>query len=651
MVAVLLLFSLLSYNLLFRAAPKVEAATIGTSSTPVSTGGSSQRHVVATDTGKIVTFYQAGSQGVTGLVYSTSTDSGSTWSAPVQVDSTQFTDFDVAIYGNNNILIAFIDTNGLYERLLTYSGGSWTIGARTLIENRFLCVMDVSSGTVPSSPHLSIGTQGASLTYLLDDIFAQGCSETFYLNTLTTSGSSQRVVSVADYIDGYIADGKSRFILLSGYLYVDLNDDGNWVAVPGSPFMQAASVSYGLDELHILYQSVGIKYVKYSIANGIFSSPVTISSSTNDLTGGIATDSHNIWAVYQSYNAANSYDVQYKKFDGTNWTALSAVVTFDGLNNGGINVPERFPESNGVPIIWRVGTSSPYTIKSASIAGLGSVTDTGNHTGTLSGTLTGQSGDVIAKCGVWYYDTINIVTGMTLKICASNGQTGGYLEIHANTVTIAGTVDGGGRGLPGGVNIMASGGSAGSYGQVGAQSPTAGGNGGTATAGASGSGDFAGTGGSAGTSGSGGAVGVNSGSLPPAGGGGGGGLGASASGGNGNNGGYATAGANGDLTTDESLAIASGGGAGGSGGAGGGGGGGSTGGSCTSGAGGAGANGGIGGKGGNAGATFKVYASGNITNTGQIKLNGQAASTAGPATSGSDGTAGGAGTSIECTGI
>ncbi len=655
--ALLVLFSVLSYSLFIKPAPRVKAATVDSTSSSSSLGGQFQRHEVVSSKGTIVAFFNAGTQDVTGLAYAKSTDNGATWSSATQIDSAQTNDFSVTIDGSDNIYVAYDNAvagqASILVRELTYSAGSWSVGsANTAIAGQ---------GCAPKIGYSNalIAINSSGVVEVLASELLNNCSlgiitgevgvYSSNLTSWTNSGSPN------NDCNGLVAVGNSFWAMASSglathdSLYVNISGNGSWTQVPGTTLSISptpVSLSYSLDTLNLFYNlsGTGLVYQSYNISTGVFSSTTTLSSSTNDVLGEISSDSQNLWAAYQSFVGASSYNVVYKRFDGTSWDVSATSITTDNLNNVSVNLPERMPNTANVPVLWETGTGSPYAIKAASFSTIGSVTDTGNQTASYSGSLTGSSGDVIVKCGVWYYNTVNIVAGMTIKVCASNGQTGGTLEIHANSVTVAGNVDGAGRGLPGGAGLAGTGGSSGFGGTGGACCA-----GGTAGAGAAGgagisfnggagTGSNGGSNGSAGTSdsafGTGGAAGLGAGPKGLHG------SGASTTAGtSGSAGGYLSSGGNGDSSIDFSLVLGSGGGAGGSGGsgAGGGGGGGGTGSCATGGFGGAGGNGGVGGKGGSGGAIVKIFSIGSVSVSGSVITTGQAGGSAGGANNGGGG--------------
>jgi|GEM_PF-1155934 len=667
----LILFSIFVYDIYFRS-PKVKAATIGSSSDSAATGMSLQRHLVVTSRGVQVAFFNAGTSSPAGVSYSVSTDNGATWGAVTQVNNTSTNSFSVVIDQNDNIHLTYwyldASTNPIigYQKLSRTSQTTWSIGSTVAVVTGTAC--DISGGNFYNNPVVAINSLGKIYISFWDETVSGGfgpCtgSITYHTDTYySTDGSTWSVTpSITGNSDASILSvGTSMWLLKGTSIYVDISSSGTWKLV-GSITSGATniSMSYGLDTLHFLYNaSSQVQYQSYSITSGTFSSATVISSSANDIAGQISTDSQNTWAIWQQYVGTNSYNVVYKRYNGSAWDSSSTSITTDNLNNVSVNAAARTPNSANIPVIWTTGTASPYSVKASVFSSNGSVTDTGNQTGTYSGSLTGSSGDVIVKCGTWYYNTVNIVSGMTVKVCSSNGQTGGRLIIYANSVTVAGTIDGSGRGLPGGISVIGAGGAGGtgcggvSTALIGNQIPGCAGNAGSvgqSFAGGQGAGSFGASGGSSGTNGATGGAGGIAGTAPntntDGGGGGGGGVSASVAGSNASAlGGYLGAGVNGDSSTDESIAFGSGGGGGGSGGSGSGGGGGGSGGttgnSWDSGCGGGGANGangGLGGKGGNGGALVGIYSSGSLTVSGNINITGAAGQTGSAGSSGATG--------------
>ena len=682
----LILFSIFSYDIFFRS-PKVKAATVGSSSNSAALGSSAQRHMVVTSNGTIVGFFDTGTQSTTGIAYSTSSDNGATWSSAVQVSSIDTADFSVAIDGRDNIYLAYSESGGgtgtgtsIYFKLLTYGGGTWTLGSAVTVAlgSTGDCGIVQAFYDDYYNPTIAVNSAGTIEINLADYNYGysnQACDtqSKSQMNmtssnngtTWTTGNGALQTTFNAVTCLPIVADGLAFWTVSSdGNLYIDKSGNGTWVEIPNAAVYNygnsTASMSYSLDQLNFFYKnsSNNLVYRNYDIASATLSSETVISSNTNDTVGSISTDSQNLWAVYQSYVAANSYNVVYKRYNGSVWDTNPTSITTNNANNITANAPQRVPNTANVPVIWEAGTGSPFTISASTFSSIGSVTDTGNQTGAFTGTLTGSSGDVIVKCGKWYYNTVNIVSGMTVKVCSSNGQIGGSLTIYANSVTVAGTVDGNGRGLPGGISLKASGGTGGAGGNgVASATGLSGSPGsvGSSIAGSSGSGAFGGAGGSAGTNAATtGSAGVGGTQSSNAGGGfhGTGGGGTSTAGGSASIGGYLGTGVNGDTSIDEMAVFGSAGGAGGSGGSGAGGGGGGAGGGVAcfpggfGGSGGSGAPGGMGGKGGNAGAIIKIYAAGNVSVTGSVVATGQVAGNTGAATAGVPGGVGSSGTSF-----
>lgn len=603
------------------------------------------RNSVITSNGTVVLVYSAGTLGSpSGLVYSTSTDNGSTWSAVTQIDSgTVDGTISVSIDAANNIYVAYTSGTTFASRKLTaLSASSWTVGsASTIVTTGGLCAVGVhtnaGSMAVTSNGNL-IATYGTCTT---------GTPQTYTskVKVSTDGGATWGTGAIFSTVSqngaDVVSDGSAVWALLDNNLYVSPVSTSTFsyagTITPNGTF-SSASMTYVHDKLSIFYADSidGLSHTFYDIATNTFSNSSVISSSLNDTVGSVTSDSNSVWAIYSQYVAASSYNVVYKRYNGTVWDSSATTITTDNLNNTRSNAPEKILNSGIVPVFWQSGTASPYTVKTSTIAALGTATDSGTQTGALTGSLTGSSGDVIAKCGVWYYNTVNIVAGMTVKVCSSDGVTGGSLEIHANTVTVAGTIDGSGRGMPGGVSITGAGGVGGLGGD------TSGSSGGAGQAGTNdisivGSGTYGGAQGSAGTNASGGAAGGAD-SLRGTGG-----TGTTTTVGQvGSAGGYLGSGVNGDSSTSESLTLGSGGGAGGVGGsgAGGGGGGGSV--VCVraGGAGGVGAGGSIGGKGGNGGALVKIYSLGTLTVSGSVNINGIVGSSGGSGNTGNTGISG-----------
>jgi hypothetical protein len=645
--------------------PSVKAiSTVGTSSNSTPNPNASQRSMVRSTNGTIVDVYQAGSQAPNDLSYSKSTDNGTTWSASTQIDTTTSRDFTIAIDSSDNIYVSWADTGAVKIRKMTYSAGSWSIGSANTIVSAATCVNTTTDGHSYSRVSLALPSSGTVWVSALDAFQTKtGCPAA--TNVVATNSSASLTSWTANAATITASSGAYPTMLQRGQeiwmevsavgLYVDRTGSGVFTKVDSTSLNGPVSMAYGLDEIHMFYSSGStLLYRKFVLSTQTLSSTTTISASASDVLGTISTDSYNIWVFYQAFVGANSYNVTYKEYTGASWGSAVGI-TSDNANNTNINAPDRISNTVSVPTVWNTGTASPFTIKASNTSSIGGATDSGNQTGSYSGSLTGISTDVIVKSGVWYYSSVNIVSSMQVKVLASDGQTGGSLTIYSTTVTIAGTLDGAGRGSPGAVSFISSG-----LGGAGAPGPGdnqgANGTAGTTTPtsldGATGTGSFAGVGGTRGARGAGGAGGVftNSCSGPGAGGAGGGNTGTAGTGGS--NGGYNIVGANGDSSTDDtSVNLGSGGGSGGTGGPGGGGGAGSGGAVCggvntgggSGGAGGAGKDGGLGSAGGDGGAAVKIYSAGSMTISGSINVTGNPGGSVNTGTTGLNGSAGGAG--------
>jgi len=414
--AFLVIFSIFTYDIFF-SAQKVKAATVGSSSDVNPIGDSTQKSSVVTSNGAIVAFYDSGTQSPTGIVYSMSSDNGATWSAATQVTSTQTDDFSVAIDSSNNIYIVWSDsTFSIISKKLTYSGGTWTIGADVSVYVGTPCGSQ-SEGDEMFKPILRATPTGLALAFFQRyEIQCQGPGNYFF-NFATSdfnltwgiqnAGSFDSSAAAGGTIaSNLVIDGKIIWFYLGNDLYYTI-DGTSYNKVPNTTINGDLSndpvMCYGLDQLNLLYRNTSgnIAYRSYNIATGSLSSETTISSNAGDIVGTLVCDSYNIWAAYDSFVALSSYNIVYKRFNGSAWDSSATSITTDNLNNGNINSPARALNSSVVPVLLRTCTASPYTVKAATLSAASGVTDTGNQTGSLTGALTGSSGDVIVKCGVW----------------------------------------------------------------------------------------------------------------------------------------------------------------------------------------------------------------------------------------------------------
>ncbi|HET7713703.1 MAG TPA: hypothetical protein VFK94_05435, partial [Patescibacteria group bacterium] len=88
----------------------------------------------------------------------------------------------------------------------------------------------------------------------------------------------------------------------------------------------------------------------------------------NDTIGSISSDGANLYAFYQSYVAVDSYNVVYKKFNGSTWDSSSTAITSDNANNFHIGSVAKRAGASYIPLLWNTGTALPYTVKGHAVS-------------------------------------------------------------------------------------------------------------------------------------------------------------------------------------------------------------------------------------------------------------------------------------------
>ena len=359
--------------------------TVGTSSNINATFSPSQRQIVQSSNGTILAFYVAGNEETTGLVFRKSTDNGANWSSATTVTTEATDDFSVAIDGNDHAYLAFAGSTGATVKVikLTHSAGTWSVGAENDVFTIDSCNLGFDNGYYYQSPTIVVNSSNkiwvSASRLLLASLDCEGGSYEIVTSSSTTAaswtangavislniGSGHPMFAIGDVLWMTVPDSGTN-----GGIWKDATSSGSWTQITASTVFSAgiSLTSAGSDQLDLFYKNASnaLVYRKYTISTTTLGSEVTLSSDTNDSLGTIsanATTGH-LWAFYRDFVAANSGNVVYKKYNGTSWDGSATGITTDNLNNTSISSVANRAGASYIPLIWSVGTASPYTVKS-----------------------------------------------------------------------------------------------------------------------------------------------------------------------------------------------------------------------------------------------------------------------------------------------
>jgi hypothetical protein len=380
--ALLIIFSLFTYDIFFRS-PKVKAATIvGNSDSSSGISSVRDRSVLITSTGTIVVIYYTTTETPSGLVYRTSSNSGATWSSATQISSNTppvsfFTtpySFSAAIDSNNNIYIVSDLDPSLVSYKLTYSAGSWTVGAQNTIVTGDSHPIDCGfSGstkyTFYGGTSITIdSTNKLWLTYSQTNQTGCVVTATATITASSTNGStwSNNTASLNCGSGPMVKVGSGIWMACTTGIYKDLTSSGSWTQANAITFPNTAIslVSRTSDELDMVYTNASNQpaFRTYTISTSTLSAETVLSANVNDQLGQLAVSGTTLQYFYGSYLASNSYNILFKIFDGSSWDSGHSLA-LDGLNNQSISVPINKGSLTWVPVVWVAGTASPYIIK------------------------------------------------------------------------------------------------------------------------------------------------------------------------------------------------------------------------------------------------------------------------------------------------
>jgi len=330
-----------------------------TTTTAIATSYSYERAIVKTTLGKLVLF--ANISGT--LNYKTSSDNGVTWDASWTSVETGYTvyEFDTYIDTTNDIYIVYRNsfTNHYVTfRKLTYSGGSWTIGARVNIIN--------NSSTVYHNLSLTKDTGGYLWVALTrqDGYFFAYKSNNLNYTTWTQDGA---------WSDGYkygnllIPVGSNIWLLtqrsnkLVVYKYTGTWDAGSNIVASGitNDVTSLGGVKISDTEIYVAGRTTsGIKVFKYN--GSIWDTGTLISNHANDASPALTNKNNIPVIVWKDYDPLTTYyNIYYSKYNGSTWDDEIALTNDSAI--------DAYPsvlgiDSASIYFCYTTGSSSPYSV-------------------------------------------------------------------------------------------------------------------------------------------------------------------------------------------------------------------------------------------------------------------------------------------------
>jgi len=327
--------------------------------------------VKSSTTARIVVLYQNGE-----LVAKRSIDDGSSWKNLAggtdppftTIDATPSSCFSICMDASDNIYVTYEETDSIYFRKLTYSGGNWTVGAQETVDYDNVCanpsIIRESGGKVWIVYGCEVETSYGELraAYAIDPY---------------SSWSYENIVSATD---GPVAsDFQPALVLRNNYPFVVFNDlrtgeddmksyawfGSSWSYTGDAAANDASDFDFSVttigNDVHFVYnESGGNIYHRYY--NGSWNTGGTLSEVANDRGVSLTTEEGgtDLWCFISSYTATNEYNIVYKKRSDGTWDASWTAITNDSLYNRFSATP--LETTSYIPLAWMVLTS-PYPVK------------------------------------------------------------------------------------------------------------------------------------------------------------------------------------------------------------------------------------------------------------------------------------------------
>jgi len=314
--------NLTSTSIILSSTQRIIDTTIGVTAT----SDSNQRKIVKTTLGKLVLFANLGNTSGTRLRYKTSDDNGSTWSGwnlAFNTGNIHASGFDVYIDSNNDILLAISSGSYITFRKLVYSAGSWTPGTeyiafsgaygytKPVITRRsnndlWICLYATSSMyyNVTSCYSTNEGVNWTNGGLVTPNTGTPSGSP-----TLTTKGSNILCIYQTGTTLGckeYSTSWGTETIIASG-----ITED-----VP-------CTVKISDSEIYTTIRtSSGIKIFKFD--GSTWDSGTLLSDNANDRSSSITNINNKPVVIWSDYNGTN-YDIVYRKWNGSTWSAQATI--------------------------------------------------------------------------------------------------------------------------------------------------------------------------------------------------------------------------------------------------------------------------------------------------------------------------------------
>lgn len=307
----------------------VDPTIVATASQASPAGLPIERHIVRTSAGTLVFFYQSG----VGLEYKTSTDNGSSWSSPITISATTSNELAACMSAANDIYLTYRGSGGrdyIFFRKLTYSGGSWTVGAERTVESggndrRYPCVVREAGGRIWVSYWRRTGSAYSILVRSSTDEGVTWSAATTIGNTNAQGSASMELYQGRPVIVYEVNDASLDVRFWTGAAWTAAQtvvagnfDDGNWGSL--------AATTDG--RLHLVYAQTGGGLITYTVYNGTsWSSPYGLSSAPGDRYPSVSTDGTRLWAFWSQYVGPNQRRIVYRKYSSGSWDTGPKPVT------------------------------------------------------------------------------------------------------------------------------------------------------------------------------------------------------------------------------------------------------------------------------------------------------------------------------------
>jgi len=336
----------------------VAKISIGTTTNSTASQYGTQRKIIKTSDGNLFLFANLGSDASTRLRYKKSIDNGVTWDADwtLVYNNADFRSFDIYNDVDNLYLAIAKNSGGTVFIKLTYSGGSYSIGATKTITTS-TCIYP----TITKRANGDLWVAGYNATATINTFYSTNAGDNW------SSGGTIAVTSTLQQ-NRIMPRGAGLWIiyLTNRLYYVEYTSSwGSPIEISGASSVMGISNRFSVTR--ISDTDIWIAAVKYNATaslrtikvwhyTGSWDSGTEISNSgTNeDIEPTISIVGNTPVVVWNENTKAN---INYRKWNGSSW---DSIVTLDSTN---VFLPTICEEDdNWLYTYWLSGSASPYTI-------------------------------------------------------------------------------------------------------------------------------------------------------------------------------------------------------------------------------------------------------------------------------------------------